>query len=166
MDDSTKLEDITIRTDLRSGDIGYVIYLHGLLYKKEYDYGIEFETYVAAGLAEFYQKYDPEKDRAWICEHKDKIVGFLLLMHRGEAAQLRYFIIEPAYRGIGLGNKLMTLYMEFFREKNYKSSYLLTTHELTASAHLYKKFGFTLTQEKPSNAFGKQVMERRYDLVL
>ena len=161
-----KLEDIKIRTDLKPGDIGYVIYLHGHFYKKEFDYGIEFETYVASGLAEFYQHYDKQKDRVWICEHEDKIVGFLLLMHRGDAAQLRYFILEPAYRGIGLGNKLLKLYMDFLKEKNYKSSYLLTTDELPASAHLYKKFGFRLTEEKRSNAFGKAVVQQRYELKL
>lgn len=161
-----QLEDIQIRTELIPGDIGYVIYLHGHLYKKEFNYGIEFETYVASGLAEFYQQYDEQKDRVWVCEHENKIVGFLLLMHRGDAAQLRYFILEPAYRGIGLGNKLMTLFMDFFKEKNYKSSYLLTTDELPASAHLYKKFGFKLTEEKSSNAFGKPVVQQRYELVL
>ena len=161
-----RLEDIHIRTDLRAGDIGYVIYLHGYLYKKEYNYGIEFETYVAAGLAEFYQHYDRRKDRVWICEHKDKMVGFLLLMHRDEAAQLRYFILEPEYRGIGLGNKLMDLYMDFLMHCRYKSSYLWTTDELPASAHLYQKFGFKLTEEKSSSAFGKDVKERRYDLVI
>ena len=161
-----QLSDISIRTELRPGDIGYVIYLHGYLYKQEYDYGIEFETYVAAGLAEFYRQYDEKKDRVWICEHGNKIVGFLLLMHRGEAAQLRYFILEPGYRGIGLGNKLMSLYMDFLKECNYKSSYLLTTDELPASGHLYKKFGFILTEEKPSNAFGKAVTEQRYDLIV
>lgn len=166
MSKAIKLDDITIRIELKPGDIGYVIYLHGLLYKKEYGYGIEFETYVAAGLTEFYESYDPEKDRVWICEHESEIVGFLLLMHRGEAAQLRYFILQPEYRGIGLGNKLMMLYMAFLKEKNYKSSYLLTTDELPVSAHLYKKFGFTLTEETASNAFGKPVVQQRYDLIL
>lgn len=166
MKEKIRLEDIHIRTKLKPGDIGYVIYLHGRLYKKEYNYGIEFETYVAAGLAEFYQQYDPAKDRVWICEHKNKIVGFLLLMHRGEAAQLRYFILEPRYRGIGLGNKLMTFFMDFLRQCKYKSSYLWTTDELPASAHLYEKFGFKLTEEKPSTAFGKPVTERRYDLAI
>lgn len=157
-------EDVSIRTELRPGDIGYIIYLHGDLYKKECNYGIGFETYVAKGLAEFYEQYDTEKDRVWICEHKNKIIGFLALVHRGEAAQLRYFILEPEYRGIGLGNKLMNLYMDFFREKKYRSSYLWTTNELPASAHLYKKFGFKLTEERPSNAFGKSVVEQRYEL--
>lgn len=160
------LEDVTIRTELRPGDIGYVIYMHGHLYNKEYNYGIEFETYVASGLVEFYKQYDRRKDRVWICEHKNKIVGFLLSMHRGDAAQLRYFILEPGYRGIGLGNKLMNLYIDHLKQCNYKAAYLWTTDELLISAHLYQKFGFKLTEQKPSTAFGKPVNEQRYDLVL
>jgi len=166
MNKSINPHDIQIRTELKPGDVGYVIYLHGLLYKNEYGYGIEFETYVAEGLVEFYRLYDPQKDRVWICEHDNKMVGFLLLMHRGDAAQLRYFILQPEYRGIGLGNKLMDLYMDFLKEKKYKSTYLLTTDELLASAHLYKKFGFKLTEEKLSSAFGKPVMQQRYDQTL
>ena len=159
-------EEIEIRTELRPGDIGYVIYMHGHLYKKEYNYGIEFETYVAAGLVEFYKQYDPQKDRVWICEHKNKMVGFLLSMHRGDAAQLRYFILQPGCRGIGLGNKLMNLYIDHLKQRNYKTAFLWTTDELPISAHLYQKFGFKLTEQKPSTAFGKPVNEQRYDLVL
>jgi peptidyl-dipeptidase Dcp len=32
-----KLTDIIIRTTLQPGDIGYVVYMHGRLYKKEYN---------------------------------------------------------------------------------------------------------------------------------
>ncbi len=42
-------KNITIRTVLRPGDLGYLIYLHGHLYGNEYRYGISFETYVAQG---------------------------------------------------------------------------------------------------------------------
>lgn len=166
MNKKITLDDVSIRTNLQPGDIGYIIHLHGRLYKKEYNYGIDFEAYVAEGLAEFYQQYDPQKDRVWICEHGDKIIGFLLLMHRGETAQLRYFILEEGYRGIGLGNKLMSLYMDFLHTHRYKSSYLWTTHELFAAAHLYKKHGFVLTEEKDSTSFGKPLKEQRYDLVI
>jgi ribosomal protein S18 acetylase RimI-like enzyme len=158
------INHITIRTELRAGDLGYVTYLHGKLYNEEYEYGIEFETYVSAGLVEFYNQYDPKRSRVWVCEDGHAIIGFLLLLDRGEAAQLRYFILLPEYRGIGLGNKLMRLYMEFLRSAGYKSSYLWTTHELPSAAHLYKKFGFSLTEEKESNAFGKPLVEQRYDL--
>ncbi len=114
------LDDISIRTEFRPGDLGYVIYRHGALYSKEYGYGVQFESYVAKGLCEFYEKYDPKRNRVWVCEHNQQMIGFLLLMDRGEAAQLRYFLIEPEYRGIGLGSKLLNLYMDFLRECGYK----------------------------------------------
>lgn len=119
---------------------------------------------VAQGLCEFYRDYDPEKERIWACEHDGRIIGFLLLKSRGDEAQLRYFIIEPEYRGIGLGTKLIDLYMEFLKQCGYKSSYLWTTSELETAAHLYKKAGFRLTEEKESEGFGKHVTEQRYDL--
>ena len=160
------LDDISIRTELRPGDIGYVTYMHGSLYAKEYNYGIQFESYVAKGLCEFYEKYNPERNRIWACEHKDRMTGFLLLMDRGKAAQLRYFLIEPEYRGIGLGAKLLNLYLDFLRECGYRESYLWTTHELDRAASLYKQLGFKLTEEKESTSFGKPLREQRYDLIL
>jgi peptidyl-dipeptidase Dcp len=166
MKNNYSLEDISVRTELRPGDIGYVIYMHGDLYKREYDYGIQFEAYVAKGLCEFYEKYNPERNRVWVCEHQGRLIGFLLLMDRGKAAQLRYFLIQPEYRGIGLGSKLMNLYMGFFQECGYRESYLWTTHELGTAAFLYKRVGFKLTEEKESTAFGKPLREQRYDLVL
>ena len=115
------IRDIRIRNELVPGDLGYVIHLHGKWYGAEYGYGVRFEAYVAEGLHEFYEKYDPAMDRVWICEHNRRTIGFVLLMHREHnAAQLRYFLIEPKYRGIGLGKKLMDLYMEFLRQCKYR----------------------------------------------
>lgn len=158
------LNDIQISNELQSGDLGYVIYLHGKRYKEENNYGIGFEAYVAMGLHEFYSKYDPQTNRVWVCRHQGNIIGFMLLMNRGDAAQLRYFLIEPAYRGIGLGKKLMNLYMDFLRQCHYKTSYLLTTDELPTAAHLYKSKGFVLIEEKDSTAFGKIVKEQKYEM--
>jgi ribosomal protein S18 acetylase RimI-like enzyme len=165
MKEKPTLDDISIRTELRPGDIGYIAHLHGKLYKDEYDYGIEFESYVAEGLSEFFKSYDPKTNRVWICEHNDEIIGFMLLMNRGAAAQLRYFLISPEYRGIGLGQRLMELYMEYMLNCGYASSYLWTTSDLTAAAGLYKKFGFQLTEEKPTDSFGKKaVLMQKYEL--
>lgn len=160
------LSDISIRTELRPGDIGYVTYMHGALYSKEYNYGLQFESYVARGLCEFYEKYNPERNHIWACEHKDRMIGFLLLMDRGKAAQLRYFLIEPDYRGISLGSQLLNLYMDFLNKCGYKESYLWTTHEQSTAAFLYKRLGFQLTEEKESTSFGKPLREQRYDLIL
>jgi len=164
MNAPTLLNYIHIRSEFKPGDIGYIIYLHGQLYSKEYNYAISFENYVASGLSEFYQNYDPERDRVWICEHDSKIVGFILAAHRqNHTVQLRYFILLPEYRGIGLGRKLMLSFIDFMYEKKYKSAYLWTTHEQIAAASLYRKFGFVLTEEKESTTFGKPLKEQRYD---
>ncbi|ELR72299.1 transcriptional regulatory protein [Fulvivirga imtechensis AK7] len=166
-DAKISLNDIYIRNEIRPGDLGYVIHRHGKVYGDEYGYGVSFETYVGAGMHEFYQNFDPEKDRAWICEHNDNIIGFILLMHReNNAAQLRYFYLEEKYRGIGLGKKLMELFMEFLRRAGYQSAYLWTTHELSAAATLYKRHGFVLTESRESTAFGKKLREQRYDLTI
>ena len=100
------LKDITIRTDLRRTDLDHVALRHAVIYAEECQFGPGFETYVRESIDEFYAQYDPQKDCAWICEHNEKIVGFISLMHRPEnTAQLRYFYLEKAYRGIGLGKK-------------------------------------------------------------
>ena len=161
------VNDISIRTHLIPGDLGYIIYRHGKLYSEEYNFGVEFEAYVSAGIYEFYKNYDATRDCVWICEHNNAIVGFVLLMHReNHAAQLRYFYLERNYRGIGLGGKLMQLYIDFLKEKKYKSCYLWTTNEQQAAAALYKKHGFILTEEISSTTFGKALTEQRYELVL
>jgi peptidyl-dipeptidase Dcp len=141
--------------------------MHGRIYKEECNYGPSFEAYVAQGLAEFWKQYDAGRDRVWICEHRDRIVGFLLLMHRGErVAQLRYFILEPEYRGLGLGKKLMNLYMEFLLQKGYESTYLWTTHEQETAIALYQRHGFVLAEALPSSSFGKPLYEQKYTLSL
>jgi peptidyl-dipeptidase Dcp len=167
MENKPTLDDITIRTELKPGDLGYVIYRHGKIYGDEYGFGVSFEAYVAYGIHEFYSHYNPKLDRVWVCEHHKKMVGFMLLMHReNNAAQLRYFYLEPEYRGLGLGKKLMSLFMEFFSKGGYTSSYLWTTHELYTAASLYTRHGFKLTEEKESSSFSKVLKEQRYELTI
>jgi len=167
------LQDISIRTELRPGDIGDIMSMHGRLYHQEYGYTLPFEGYVANSLGEFIEKYNPARNRIWACEHKrsspadnQRLIGSLVLMDRGQAAQLRYFLLEPEYRGMGLGSKLMELFMEYLHGCGYKSSYLWATEQQVAAAKLYKRYGYQLTEEKPSTAFGIPLIEQRYDLIL
>jgi GNAT superfamily N-acetyltransferase len=121
------LDDISIRTELRPGDMGLLIYLHATLYAAEYGFGPRFEKYAAESMLEYWNRYEPTRNRAWIAEHEGRIVGSIFLMNRGEAAQLRYFLVLPEYRGIGLGKRLMDLFMDFLRRCGYKSCYLQTS---------------------------------------
>ncbi|GGB21236.1 GNAT family N-acetyltransferase [Puia dinghuensis] len=160
------MNEIIIRTELLPGDLGLVAHLHGQVYTQEYGYGLGFEGYVLEGLGEFALRYDPAKDRVWVCEHQGRMIGFLLGMHRDKVAQLRYFILLPEYRGSGLGKRLMQLFMDWLRACGYNKAYLWTTNELETAAALYERHGFRLTEEKESAAFNKVLIERRYDLEL
>lgn len=159
--------DISIRTELRPGDLSNIIYQQTLLYQEEHNFGFEFEMYALAGMHEFCKNYNLEKDRIWICEHNDKIIGSILVMHReNNSSQLRFFYVDKDYRGIGLGKKLMQLCVDFIKEKNYKLSYLWTFEGLDSAISLYTKNGFTLTEQIKTQTFGKVVNEQRFDLII
>jgi DNA-binding MarR family transcriptional regulator/GNAT superfamily N-acetyltransferase len=160
------LTDINIRTELKPGDMGNLIYLHAQMYAQEYGYGLHFEGYVATTLHEFIEQYNPENQRVWVCEYLGKMIGFMLLMNRGKAAQLRYFIILPEYRGIGLGKKMMDLFLDFLQACRYESAYLWTTNEQQTAAYLYRKAGFKMTEEMESERFDKKVIEQKYELLV
>lgn len=161
-----KTTDIKIRTELRSGDLGYVAWLHGKIYNEECGYGRGFESYVLEGLAEFLREYDQAEDRVWICEDGQTMVGFLLGVRREGVVQLRYFILLPEYRGLGLGRKLMQSFMDYIKETGCSKAYLWTTREQETAIGLYESYGFRLTEEVPSETFGKHLVEQRYDLEL
>ncbi|PWV49057.1 GNAT family N-acetyltransferase [Chitinophaga sp. S165] len=164
MTTKVSLNEIRLRNELLPGDLGYVAYLHGILYAKERGYGFNFEGYVLDGLGEFAHQYDATKDRIWVCEHEGKIIGFLMAFGREDSIQLRYFIFLPEYRGIGLGKKLMEEFISFMKERGVTRAYLWTTNEQEEAIGLYLRYGFRLTEEKKSDAFDKKLVERRYDL--
>lgn len=160
------LADITIRTTLQVGDLAYVHQAHVDYYWPNYGYGLEFEYYVMQTLTEFYEEYRPESSRVWIAEYQNRRVGFLLCLNRGATAQLRYFIVDEACRGLGLGRKMMHLLVTYAHEMAFKAVYLWTADEHHAAIHLYQQFGFVLVEEKTTRTFGREAKEQRMVLDL
>lgn len=159
------MSEIIIRNELLPGDLGQIAALHGRLYFEEHGFGLGFEIYVMESLVEFYSQFDSTKDKVWVIEVQGQMVGFLLLMHRPEnQAQLRYFILEKKYRGMGLGRKLISDWMSFYHEKGYSGAYLYTTSGLDPAVHLYECFGFRKESEKFSEDFGVPLKEILYRL--
>jgi hypothetical protein len=64
--DSTP-EAIHLRTDLRPGDVGKIVTLHGVIYSREQGFDPTFEAYVAGPLAEFVRA-GSSRERLWIAE--------------------------------------------------------------------------------------------------
>src|SRR6266511_5451915 len=96
---------VTIRTTLHPGDVGTIVYLHGVLYAREYGFDPTFEAYVAGPLAEFVRS-GSARERLWIAERDGRIVGCVAIVASGpETAQLRWYLVDPSARGAGLGRK-------------------------------------------------------------
>lgn len=159
--------EVDIRYDLRPGDIGYLIYLHGMIYDEECGYNHKFEGYVCKTFYDFLENYSPQKDRLWLAESKGKIIGAIAIVgHSSIKAQLRWFIIHPEFRGIGLGKSLLNEALKYCREKGYKLIFLETTEEQKTAISMYVKAGFRKTAEFENKAWGKVLVEERYELVL
>lgn len=156
-----------LRHHIRAGDIGYLTYLHGITYAREYRYDQTFEAYVADGLAEFIRSFSPDKDRIWLAETNGLIIGSIAIVGYSKVeAQLRWFFVYPNYRGIGMGRKLLNEALHFCKERKYRTVFLWTTSELSTAQHLYAGAGFKRTQKRTHQIWGKTITEERYDLDL
>lgn len=156
-----------IRTGLEPGDIGYVIYLHGVLYAREYQLDRTFEGDVAIRMGEFARTYDARKDYFAVAEIDGKIVGSIVINGMSEEiAQLRWFLVHPEARGRGLGHLLIDGAIAFCRERGFKKVTLWTIGELKAAAHLYRQAGFVVTREETHEIWGAQRTEQEYELSL
>ncbi len=162
------MTDVTVRHDLRPGDMGRVIAMHGVLYAVEYGFDHGFEAYVAETVAEFGRLARPGLDRLWVAERDSRLVGSIAILGRADgAAQLRWFLVHPEARGSGLGRHLVDVSLTFCRTAGYRSVYLWTVTGLDAAARLYVAAGFHRTETKPpATLWGVELAEERYDLDL
>ncbi|MEJ3720617.1 helix-turn-helix domain-containing GNAT family N-acetyltransferase [Paenibacillus polymyxa] len=157
-------EKVSIRSEIRPGDIGYLIYLHGWIYAKECGYNHVFEGYVCKTFYEFLENYSPKKDRIWLAEANGIIIGAIgIVGHTSEKAQLRWFILHPDFRGMGLGKRLLSQATQYCREKGYRQVYLETTEDQKHAIHMYTQAGFRFKKEYRSSAWGVDHVELTYE---
>jgi len=157
--------NICYRYDLRPGDIGYIIYLHSKIYDQESNFSNEFESYVIKTFSDFLENYSQEKDRLWMALYNNKIIGCIAIVHQSEKeAQLRWFLSDPSFRGLGIGKKLLNDAISFCIEKKYKNVFLLTTDQQESALRMYKAVGFKLTRSEQVNQWGTTFRDERYDL--
>lgn len=141
------LDPITIRSDLRPGDLGRIIALHGTAYEGEKKhFGLTFEAFVARTIAEFVLD-NAAKGRVFMAERGGDLVACAAMVERnvpqGVHGQLRWILCDPSARGLGLGKKLVGMAMEHARSSGYSEVFLETTEGLDASMTIYRKLGFT-----------------------
>jgi GNAT superfamily N-acetyltransferase len=155
-----------LRAHLGPGDIGTIVRMHGVIYAREHGFDPTFEAYVAGPLSDFVRA-GAVRERLFIAERDDQIVGCVgIVAASPETAQLRWFLVDPAARGAGLGRTLLSEAVAFARTCGYRSVILWTVSALAAAAHLYQAAGFRKVEEKRGRHWGVEVVEEKYELTL
>lgn len=156
--------NFALRSDLRPGDLGALVSLHGTIYARECGFDSTFEAHVARHLGEFVHERT-ECDRLWIAERQGCLVGSIAVVGRsGRDSQLCWLLVEPSARSLGLGRRLLQAAVEFCRRCRYEYVYLKSFNVLTAASRLFRSIGFQKVEERPSECWGVAVIEEWYAL--
>lgn len=162
---------LDIRHTLLPGDQGRMISFHGEVYSREHQLGKKFEGYVAETIGAFARCWDEEQShqRVWLASPPGSLelaACCAVLHYSDEEAQFRWFLVDPAYRGSGLGRYLLEDARTFAHEAGYQRMFLLTSDFLPPAAALYRSIGMKLVEETPYDGWEVPFHEQRYELDL
>jgi ribosomal protein S18 acetylase RimI-like enzyme len=159
---------IEIRRDLHPGDLGEIVRQHGCLYVSEGGLDPQFEVHVAAAVAKAARDGWPERGAVRIVERDGEFAGSLALTDEGEGiAALRWFLLDPALRGQGLGRRLVSEVVAEAESQGFEMLGLETLGILTVAAAIYRDHGFRVVSERMGPPWGDPgIAYQRYELAL
>jgi len=95
------------------------------------------------------KSYSKKNEKFWIALDDNKLVGSIAIRDRkdDDLAELKRFYLLPEYRGLGIGSKLYDTAEKFAKGYTYRGIWLESSRKFVNAAKLYKRKGFTLTEE-------------------
>lgn len=158
-------DPIQIIEGYHPGLVGRIVALHAETYSRWAGFGSAFECKVARELADFVMRLDRPMNAMWYAASGDSTIGSIAIdgedLGNGRA-HLRWFIVDPASRGAGLGHRLLSSALDFVDREGFQETQLWTLKGLEAARALYEHAGFTLDREFPGDQWGKRITEQTF----
>jgi ribosomal protein S18 acetylase RimI-like enzyme len=161
--------NVTVRDELRPGDLEAIVAHHRRVYSEEYGVDTRFGDFVAAAVARAEERGFPsEREAIRIVELDGQHAGSIGLTDEGnEEAAIRWVVLSPEVRGQGLGRRLLGDLLAFAEDHDYRRVWLETFSELEAAARLYRDAGFVVTSADTAPRWGREAITyQRYELEL
>ncbi|ETW12013.1 acetyltransferase [Roseivivax marinus] len=159
--------DVTFR-DYDPADADWIVARHQAHYAEAEGFDDSFGALVAKVLARFEATRDPARERGWIAVDADGARrGSIFCMTRDDdTAQLRLFLLDPALRGHGVGQRMLDAFTIWARSRGYRRAVLWTHESHRAACALYARSGWTCRSSTPVTSFGRPLVEQHWDIVL
>lgn len=129
----------------RPGDVRSLAALLGILFRQERDFQPDAGKQSAA-LRRLLR--EPRLGRIFTAKADGKLVGMALLLFSvstaegGAAAWIEDFVVDPGWRGRGIGAKMLDHAVAYARRRRFKRVTLLTDRSNRRAVRLYRRKGF------------------------
>ncbi|MED1738801.1 helix-turn-helix domain-containing GNAT family N-acetyltransferase [Bacillus swezeyi] len=152
---------ISIRDYYLSDDIKLMIEKQRTFYAETHGWDHTFSAYL-------HETFESEIEKIWIAESAGRFAGCVgLVKHPGNTGQLRWFLVDSAFRQQGVGTRLLQQLIDYCKEKKFERVFLWTVSTMAEARPLYEKFGFRLTEVKNETLlWGQHLREERWDAEL
>jgi GNAT superfamily N-acetyltransferase len=159
---------MAIRIADQPGDLGWIVQAHGEMYSRDFGWSVAFEEMVAGVMGRYATDRDPELEQAWVAEVDGRRAGCIACTRDEDphTARLRVLLVDPAYRGLGLGRDLVETCLGFAKAAGYERMTLFTIDTLVSARKIYEAAGFVLVDEKPNHDFGLDLVGQNWELEL
>ena len=159
----TSSDGLTIRRELRPGDVEAITALHARVYTAEHDMGPAFVTDVAGALGEALAGGWPEAGGVRLVEAGGELAGTAAWTHEGDHARIRWILLDRNLRGQGLGRTLVEEILAEIDAAGYELVVLTTFSALRRAARIYRSLGFVVVASEPHVSWGPTVELQRYE---
>lgn len=140
---------VRLRHEWRPEDSRLIVDLHADGYAS---LGARFDDRFLAHVAETVEEAALDRaghrSRVWFAETPARTLGLAAMIDRGDAGQLRWVVLLPEARGLGIGRALFEAAIGHACRQDWQQIFLHTTDGLDASMRLYRQNGFAVASDE------------------